>query len=66
MTTAPTRRRSPSSTKPPCERWFPAGDPLGKRVEVDTTYEVVGIVRDVRQEGLREPAASRSCTRRSR
>jgi predicted permease len=36
------------------ERWFPAGDPLGKRVEVNTTYEVVGVVRDLRQDGLRE------------
>ena len=35
-------------------RWFPAGDPLGKRVEVNTTYEVVGVVKDVRQNGLRE------------
>ena len=37
------------------QRWFPAGDPLGKRVEVNTTYEVVGVVRDLRQDGLREP-----------
>jgi len=36
--------------------WFPDGNPLGARVEVNTTYEIVGIVADIRQEGLSEPA----------
>jgi predicted permease len=36
--------------------WFPAGDPIGARVDVDTTYEVIGVVADIRQEGLGEPA----------
>jgi len=36
--------------------WFPAGNPVGAHVEVDTTYEVVGVIADVRQEGLSEPA----------
>ena len=36
------------------QRWFPGGDPLGKRVEVNTTYEVVGVIRNLRQDGLRE------------
>jgi predicted permease len=35
-------------------RWFPDGDPIGERVIVDEEYEVVGVVADVRQEGLRE------------
>ena len=45
--------------------WFPDGNPIGERVEVDTTYEVVGIVRDMRQEGLRSRPC-RSCSRRLR
>ena len=36
--------------------WFPDGNPVGARVEVNTTYEIVGIVADIRQEGLSEPA----------
>jgi putative ABC transport system permease protein len=36
--------------------WFPGGSPIGVRVEVDTTYEIVGVLADIRQEGLSEPA----------
>jgi putative ABC transport system permease protein len=38
-------------------RWFPDGDPIGDRVIVNQEYEVVGVIADVRQEGLREAAA---------
>jgi predicted permease len=41
-------------------RFFPNDDPIGKRLDISgPTYmrEIVGIVGDVRQEGLRRPAA---------
>jgi putative ABC transport system permease protein len=38
-------------------RWFPDGDPLGERVIVNQEYEIVGVIADVRQEGLREAVA---------
>lgn len=38
-------------------RWFPGRDPLGKRVVVNQEYEIVGVMADVRQEGLREAVA---------
>ena len=30
-------------------RWFPDGDPVGERVVIDRTYEVVGVIEDVLQ-----------------
>jgi putative ABC transport system permease protein len=38
-------------------RWFPDGDPLGERVNVNQEYEIVGVIADVRQQGLREAVA---------
>ena len=37
------------------ERWFAGADPIGKRVQIDDEYEVVGVMSDIRQQGLREP-----------
>jgi predicted permease len=40
--------------------FFPGGDAIGRHVTVDSgTYEVVGIVADVREQGVREPAGRR-------
>ena len=38
-------------------RWFPDGQPIGKRVEMSGTREIVGVVADVQQGDPRQPAA---------
>jgi len=37
-------------------QWFPDGSAVGKRVDADTTREIVGVIADVRQEGMGQPA----------
>jgi putative ABC transport system permease protein len=38
-------------------KWFAGVDPIGKRVDANGEYEIVGVVSDIRQHDLREPAA---------
>jgi putative ABC transport system permease protein len=38
-------------------RWFAGVDPIGKRVDANGEYEIVGVVSDIRQHDLRERAA---------
>jgi putative ABC transport system permease protein len=38
-------------------RWFPDGQPIGKRVQMSGTREIVGVIADVQQGDPRQPVA---------
>jgi predicted permease len=61
----PIEARDNSAAAPPValineagvSKWFAGGDPIGKRVDANGEYEIVGVVSDIRQREVREPVA---------